>query len=183
MIIASEGEKKEFVKISAGTVQACCYDVWDIGLQEVKSPEGIKIQHKVIIGWEVNELMTEGKHQGKRMVISRRYTLSLHEKATLRKDLEAWRGKAFTPEELKGFDIEKLIAVNCMLSIVHSEDGKYANVGSVSKLMKGLEVMKPENSRSIPEWIQKLKDKAILPTEDIQDQDNPKGIDGEEIPF
>ena len=40
---------------------------------------------------------------GKPFLVRRRYTASLHEKSALRKDLESWRGRAFTNVELDGF--------------------------------------------------------------------------------
>jgi len=43
------------------------------------------------------------------LMISKRYTMSLGEQSTLRKDLESWRGKKFTPEELQGFDLNACI--------------------------------------------------------------------------
>ena len=42
--------------------------------------------------------------------ISATYTLSLGERSNLRKMLESWRSRAFTPEELQGFDLEKVFA-------------------------------------------------------------------------
>ena len=45
---------------------------------------------------------------GRRFDVARVYTLCLHERAALRKDLESWRGRKFTEQELDGFDLEKL---------------------------------------------------------------------------
>ena len=42
------------------------------------------------------------------MTINKSYTVSLHDKASLRKDLAAWRGKDFSDEEAKGFDVQYL---------------------------------------------------------------------------
>ena len=75
------------------------------------------------------------------MVISKEYTLSLHEKSNLRKDLETWRGQKFTDKELSSFDVTNLIGVDCMLSIVHSSSNgrEYANINGISRVPKGLE--------------------------------------------
>jgi len=68
------------------------------------------------------------------MVLSKDFTLSMHEKSTLRKFLGDWRGKAFTDEEAKSFDITKLLGAECQISVSHQvsdKDGKtYANVKS-----------------------------------------------------
>jgi hypothetical protein len=37
----------------------------------------------------------------------------------------AWRGREFTPEELKGFHLKNILGAWCMISVVHNEnDGK-----------------------------------------------------------
>ena len=162
MIIA-KNNGGNFEMIPEGTHQAVCFAVHDIGLQ---SNNFGTTQHKVVISWEIKEtIKAEGEYKGKRYVISNRYTLSLNEKSTLRKHLESWRGKKFTAEELdKGFDIEKVIGVNCMISVVHTEskNGKtYANVSAVMSLAKGMEKMTPENSTEPPDWVKELQGKAV----------------------
>ena len=166
MIIAKD-EGKCFDLISAGTVQAVCYAVWDLGRQKVTWNNETKTQWKIIIAWETTHIIeNEGKYKGKRMVVSKRYTNSLNEKASLCKDLESWRGNAFTEEERKGFDLEKLIGVNCLLSIVHNEsNGKtYANVNNVSNVMAGQEKLMPENTIEAPEWVQKIQANPVEKT-------------------
>ena len=71
---------------------------------------------------------------GRRFDVARVYTLSLHERAALRKDLESWRGRKFTEMELDGFDLEKLLGVNAQVAVTHDlgDDGTiYANVSTV----------------------------------------------------
>jgi hypothetical protein len=80
--------------------------------------------------------------------ISKEFTLSMHEKSSLRAFLTSWRGKGFTEDEAKAFDVTKLLGVPCMLSIVH-EPGKkdpsriYDKIASVSTVMKGV-IMPPQ---------------------------------------
>ena len=79
---------------------------------------------------------------GRPFVIGRRYTLSSHEKSTLRKDLESWRGKPFKDSDFGSdgdFDIQNVIGAACFLNVVHNEnDGKtYANIEAVAALPKG----------------------------------------------
>jgi len=110
-----------------------------------------KLQYKVRLGWELpTELRVFKEERGEEpMVISKTYTLSLHEKANLRKDLESWRGKAFTEEEAKNFDITNLLGVPCMLNILHkpSKDGSkmYERIAGITTLMKGYEAPKQIN--------------------------------------
>jgi hypothetical protein len=130
-----------FKPAPAGLHQAVCCDVVDIGLVEVQTPQGAKMQHKVSVVWQIGEVDPE---TNKRFIVSRRYTASINEKASLHKDLVAWRGKAFTADELKAFDLEKLIGANCQLQVVHQEvagKGTYANVNGILPLGKGMEKM------------------------------------------
>ena len=186
-LIVSEGEKREGFPIpSAETHQAVCFGVWPLGLFETESNGKKKLQEKVMLGWEVNESTPSGK----RFTVFKKYTFSLFKEANLRKDLVSWRAKDFTPEELKGFDLEKLIGVNCMLSIIHNKVGEktYANVGSISKLVKGAMPLKPETvSTETPDWIKKLQLKAVKdePVQEGSDVAPEVATDAndEEIPF
>jgi hypothetical protein len=75
------------------------------------------------------------------MAIGSKFTLSLHEKASLRKILQSWRGKAFTPDELKKFDVTTILGKPCMITVTHEPKdggGVYANVGAVVKLPAGV---------------------------------------------
>jgi len=58
----------------------------------------------------------------------------------LLKDLQAWRGKEFTPEELEGFSLDALLGKFCMVNITHADyDGKtYANISSISQVPAAL---------------------------------------------
>jgi hypothetical protein len=69
----------------------------------------------------------------------------LHEKAGLRKDLAAWRGRDFTDEEAKAFDVSKLVGAYCMVNATTSEtNGKtYTNVAGITPLPGALKNAKP----------------------------------------
>jgi hypothetical protein len=135
-IMATAGESKSFTPAPAGVHQGVCVDVIDKGILEVVYQGQTKRQHKVSIAWLIEELRDDGKPY----VVFKRYTLSLNEKATLRKDLESWRSRPFTDEETKGFDLERLLGVNCLLNVQHkvSGDRTYANVVAIMPLAKGM---------------------------------------------
>lgn len=134
-IHVSAGSSGNFKPCPVGVHQAVCCDVVDMGLLEVSWNGQTKKQHKVRLVWQVDEMMDDGKP----FLIQTRYTASLHEKARLRKDLESWRGKAFTESELASFDLEVLLGVNCLLNVVHNHkgDATYANVAAIMPLQKG----------------------------------------------
>ncbi len=125
-----------------GTHPAICYRFIDLGTQKSTFNNEAKLARKVMLSWEITdaELKMEDGHP---FTISSRYTWSMHEKATLRKTLEAWRGTPFVRTDFGpgGFDVRKLIGVGCLLSIIHEPregGGVYANIGGVMKLPKGM---------------------------------------------
>jgi len=128
-IIVKQTGGGDFTPCPAGLHHGICVDVVDLGVLKVAYSGHEKQQHKIRIVWQVEDMMPSGKPY----IVQKRYTASLHEKASLRKDLESWRSRPFTPAELEGFDLENLIGVNCQLSVMHdSRDGStYANITSV----------------------------------------------------
>lgn len=106
-------EGSSFMPAPQGVHAGVCVDVRDIGT--VETPWGKKA--KIAIVWEIEAVMEDGR----RFVISKWYTKALNDKSNLFKDLTSWRGKAFTPEELKGFDVEKVIGAPCQLVVVHAQ--------------------------------------------------------------
>lgn len=140
MRLPQPGEGGDYTPPPAGTFVGVCYRFIDLGTQQTEYQGQKKLARKVVISWELGEELME---DGKPFVISKRYTWSMHEKSTLRADLEGWRGKAFEPSDFgdDGFDTRKLLGVPCVLTITHdTNNGKtYANVMSVGKIMKGLQ--------------------------------------------
>jgi hypothetical protein len=145
-IYATAGEGRSYAPAPEGPHQAVCVDVIDLGLitsNFIDEKTGQKkVQHKVDVAWQIGEKRDDGK----RFVVYKRYTLSIHEKATLRKDLESWRGRPFTEAELKRFDVESVIGANALINVQHNtKDGKtYANVVSVMPIIKGMPKMVAE---------------------------------------
>jgi hypothetical protein len=144
-ITAKKSEQFERELIEAGNYVARCYRMIEIGTCDEEFLGVKKQMHKVRIGWELpTELKVLNPEKGEQpCVIDKEYTLSLADKANLRKDLQSWRGKAFTDEEAEAFDITKLLGVPCMLNIIHVQGKKdptktYQAIGSVSPMPKGL---------------------------------------------
>lgn len=136
----------------AGTHLAACYRIIDLGTQESSYNGQAKRQHKILISWELpDERMTDGRP----FTISQRYTWSAHEKSALRRDLESWRGVPFTDADFGpgGFDIKNILGKSCLLNIVHSPGDKtYANIASISRLMKGM-TPKPPVNETVYMWL------------------------------
>ena len=121
----------------AGNHPARCCQIIDLGTQYSKYYDSHS--HKVLVCWE---LMCEPNQDGVRHMVWKRYTLSLSSKATLRQHLDAWRGRPFTEEELKGFDVCKVLGQPCLLQVVHKPEGDktYANVQAVAQPPSGIDI-------------------------------------------
>lgn len=160
-----------FTPAPEGTHLARCFAVIALGTQKANNPQ-FTDSFKVMICWELpdEKYVVDGKEAP--MTVSKEYTLSLSKKAILRGHLESWRGRQFTEEELKGFDVAKVIGQPCLLNIAHKVSGggkTYAAIQSVAKPMKNTECPKQfhtsvayeveqgrnEVFKALPEWIAK----------------------------
>lgn len=134
MAIKAFGGSGEFEKCPQGLWPALAIDVIDLG--EVETPfkheKGplagqTKVQHQIQIVWQVDALNDDDsparRDDGTMHRLSKFYNLSLNENANLRKDLDRWRGKPFTDEELaEGWDVEAVIGAQCQLQVIHDGD-------------------------------------------------------------
>lgn len=153
----SSGVKKD--PIAAGNYAARCYQMIHIGTVKETILGEEKILNKVRIGWELpTELKVFNEDKGEQpLVISEEFTLSMHEKSKLRKFLASWRGKDFTEEEAKSFDVTKLIGAACMLNIIHKPSKKdattlYAVISSISPMPKGFTIPAQINNTFILDY-------------------------------
>lgn len=168
-LIAETKTSKSFELPNEGTVQAVLAEVRDLGLLDQVYQGVAKKVHKVLFRWQLAELDSE--KQPKR--VYERFTLSLHEKATLRKRIKGLFGK----EPPATIDLEKLVGTNTNLVIVHAEgkEGKnYANIAATLKLsptQKKIEIV------AIP----KKDDKPAVGASNAITEANP--IDDSDIPF
>lgn len=208
-LTASDSGGKDFDPIPQGMHQAICTGIYDLGTQ-FNEFYG-KRQHKVLFCWELPLVRGEFERDGKLMdlprAISKEYTLSLNEKAILRKELETWRSKSFTEEELKGFDIKRVLGVSCTLQVLHKKknDRTYANIVGITPVSASAKIDPPENPlrffsfedntdipEGTPEWIaDKIKkaeenknyEEPSFSSDDSFENDYASSLDDEEIPF
>lgn len=145
--------------IPAGSYIGRCVGLVDLGSQYTEQFE--KWYPKVCILWELPDFTYEdGDGNTRARMISGIYTNGLSEKGNLRKLLEAWRGKPFSQEELKGFDLRVLLGLPCMVSIVHQQSGDnvYENINAVMKMMAGV----PEKPQVNPLLLFDLDSQSVL---------------------
>lgn len=160
MLWSEKGGGKDFEQAPLGAQVARCVKMIDIGSQTGEWQGKATVRRQVIITFELpNCLMSDGENAGKPFVVNKFYTASLGEKATLRHDLVAWRGREFTKEELAAFDAKNIMGKPCMLGLIDKE-GK-TRIGTIMQLPKGMPVPEQVNQSvffSIDEFDQRVFD-------------------------
>ena len=140
MIIREIKNESTFKLPPSGSHLGRLYRVIDLGTQKIEWQGAIKMQRKVMFSFELHGEDNDGQplttNDGKPLMISKRYTMSLGEQSTLRKDLESWSGRKLTADELLGFDVSKLLGKFAMCNVTHNDrDGKtYANLAGLSQV-------------------------------------------------
>lgn len=154
----AESGSNDFTPCPAGTFTARCAALIDLGTQVSVFDGEEKRAKKVMLSFEITDCESR-RNDGSPFIVSKRFTASLHAKAGLRKFLESWRGRPFTPEELRGFDLKNVLALDCLVGVVHETKGDktYANLGSVMKLPKNMpagtsEIAPASFDLSAPDW-------------------------------
>jgi len=176
-LTVSSGES-DYEVVPAGQHLAVCYRLVDAGTREEQYKDNPpKKRHVLFVYWELPEVKMG---DGRPFTISKKYTLTLNENGTLFKDLKTWRGKSFTAEELKGFDLLNILGVSAQLEVEHSDEGK-ARVVSVFKPDGGAKKADTENEQqafdideyakgdakmieifgSFPEWMQGMIEESF----------------------
>ena len=159
-----------------GVHQGVCAKIFDLG--EQPGFEG-KIQDKIALVWQLSEKRTEGDFAGEPFTMTKTYTASLNERATLRHDLESWRGRGFTDQELQGFDVENVLGVNCMMNLVEYKNKagkKRVKIASIMPVGKGVELLVPTLPDDyMPKWVREAlgeaepERKEYVDTDDFED--------------
>lgn len=149
-LIATKSAGADFKRTPAGVYLACCFRVIDLGTQRTEWQGKEKWSRKVLFGWELHGEDDNGEpltmDDGRPMMASSRYTLSLGDNAAMRAMLEGWRGRAFTDEELAGFDLSAVLGQWCMVNMTHTnKDGKtYENVSGVTPVPRQMRQSLPK---------------------------------------
>lgn len=166
--------------MDGGTYMAVCVAVVDLGEQykQFEKQKQGKYAEECMFIFEIPSERVEVDGEDKpRWLSSRRFTVSLHERAALYQMLTSWRGKALTDAELdpqgEGFDLMQMAGVPAMLSVTIAEkdDGsKFNRIEAVTGFPKGIPAPQPENEilifdadepdmavlDKLPEWIQNI---------------------------
>jgi hypothetical protein len=165
-------------QVPPGVHAAVCVDVVDMGKQPNRFDPEAAPAPTVRLWWQVGEDDPKTK---KPYLVRQDYRASLHEKARLRKDLEAWRGRPFTFTELAGFDLEQVIGACCMLNMVEKagkNGGKFSNIAGIMPLIKHMAKLEAKD-------YVRVKDRVTVAMPEHQDQDIPPNApyDDDDVPF
>jgi hypothetical protein len=142
LIASDSGGGKTFKPVPVGMHLARCYRVIDLGTQQTEWQGQIKHLRKILVTFEVHGEDEAGKplviDTGEPMSISKQYTLSLNDKSKLRADLASWRGRDFTQEELRGFELKNILGQWAMITTTKTErEGKeYTNIANINPVPK-----------------------------------------------
>ena len=134
-----EDKGGSFESTPPGLHLARCYRIIDLGTQKSEYLGQVKYLRKVMLGWEIHGSDDSGTalkmKDGRPFAMFKNYTLSWAEKANLRADLQSWRGKPFSQEEMRRFDLKTILGAWCMLNVIEKQgnDGKtYVNVNGIT---------------------------------------------------
>jgi hypothetical protein len=131
-------EGKVFELLAPGTYNATLVKILDLGTQKSNNPK-FSDTRKCRLYFEVASERTE---EGDPFVLFREYNFTNNESSHLMKDLMGW----LNLKESKGFNIDTALGRPAQLSVVHSKDGKYANINSVIAVTKGTKLPKTVNA-------------------------------------
>ena len=136
-----------YVENTGGNFESCphglhlarCYRIVDLGTQKSEYMGQVKHLHKVMLAWEIHGTNDDADpllmRDGRPFSIFKNYTLSWSDKSNLRIDLQSWRGKPFTEEEMRKFDLKNVLGAWCMLNVIErrGDNGKtYSNVDGIT---------------------------------------------------
>lgn len=199
LTVSAKASQSNIKPLEAGMYAARCVQLYDLGMQFNELAN--RSQRQVMIAFELPTERIEIDGEDKPRMMYSTYTASLNERSRLRKDLESWRGKPFTDDELKAFDLNRILNTTCMLSVSTKKSktsgNEYAVISSIGKTMKGLEVAQAETTiysfdldaddaleqlESVPSWIAERIKKSETYAALIASGEEMESYDGK-LPF
>ena len=196
--VTARGSDSKFKSHPEGQYVGVCVDVIDLG-DNVESFAGQpdKLSHKCVLVFRTGE---RNEELGTYIDVSREFTVSMGEKANLRKFLEQWRGKPYETSQIEdGVPLHKLTGQPGLLTVSHKRSGKdriYANITAcvgVPKQMAAAVTKYTDYKRD--EWWEKKKtgyaeaarkfmaESAPSTSDEFEDFPDGAGDDDSQLPF
>ena len=142
LTVKSSGGGEDFPKLQPGKYEGTCFRIVDLGTREKEFKGEVNKKKEIRLDFEITKAVDPADNEitmqdGRSFGVSKTYTASLFEAANLRKDLENWRDKTFTQEELDGFDVSKLVGMTARIEIGHTAaDPARGFAGGNPKILK-----------------------------------------------
>jgi hypothetical protein len=139
---APKSDIVEFEKHPAKTVAVVCTKVLDLGTHY--NEKKMKDERKFRIDFESTELMQDGEYAGKPFLLIANFNFSMYQNSRLCQFVEAWMGRKFpSQDEADNFDLDTLLGKTALVNVIHSDDGKWVNIGSIMPLPEGMPAPTP----------------------------------------
>lgn len=136
LIATNEGESK-IPPHPEGQFEARCIDIIDRGIVKTVYAGVEKARHKVTFRFYCGETFRDEETGEERPLwVDHWVTLSMHEKAAMRKFIGDWRGKPVSDAEASKYNIMQHLTQPALIQVVHREGNArtYANLSSIMKL-------------------------------------------------
>ena len=130
--ITARGSESKFKAHDEGQFVGQCVDTIDLG-EKVQDFPGTKpyLAQTCALVFRTGE---KNPDTGEFIDVAREFTVSMGEKANLRKFLEQWRGRPYTKEQIEaGVPLDKLTGNHALLTIAHRTSAKqrvYATIAA-----------------------------------------------------
>lgn len=124
-----------------GKTPMVCVDIFRTDPEEATYDGVTKLYEKVMFVFQAFPEDGSRDSNGKPFQVERKFTWSLDPQSKLRPFLEHWRGRDFTQEELKRFDLLKCKGVSAWGYIVHNT--RFANI-------QDIEPYNDDNGKALP---------------------------------
>lgn len=143
----------------AGTHRAVLYKVVNLGTLPTEFQGQKKQSHKIRLFWELTDeevtyQVTENGVKVEKTApfsIGRKFTFSMGDQSHLYPIVTGMIGQGLTEDERWNFDIESLLGMSSLITVVHEEYNgqKFAKVASTAPLLKGMEKIPANNTLEV----------------------------------
>jgi len=195
--INAKGSDSKFRPHPEGQFIGVCVDTVDLGDNvETFAGQPSKLAHKCVLVFRTGE---RNEATGDYIDIAREFTVSMGEKANLRKFLEQWRGKPYATSQIEeGVPLHKLTGQPGLLTVSHKTSGQgrtYANitacVGVPKQMASGVGQYSDyvradywaEKKQAYAEAARKFKAEQAPPSADDDWSPDDNGAIDDDLPF
>jgi len=155
--VTAKDSGANFTPHSEGQHAMFCVDVVNLGINvEQFGDQEPREVAKVALVFASGETQRATGKPDELTLVTTEMTLSANEKSNLRKFMESWRGKSYTPEQAAdGLPITKLYGQGALVSIEHvttSKGRRFAKVASIAPLPKAMALPSAESAKLLAEY-------------------------------